>query len=57
MSYFEQVIVGGIADSPILDAFGRFRVSAPLTLFDGKTLTDTAPIKFSDAEVSGGWDE
>lgn len=34
------------------DAFSRFRISNPQTLFDSKQLFDNAPILY-DAEVSG----
>lgn len=35
------------------DAFGRLRVSDPITLFDGKCVIDEQPHLFDDAEVSG----
>ena len=41
------------ADGGISDAFGRFRVSNPVTLFDSKQLYDKAPL-FWDEETSGG---
>lgn len=43
---------GGAAQNT--DAFGRLRVSNPVTLFDGKTLGDSAPQYWDDVEVSGG---
>ena len=36
------------------DAFGRLRVSSPLTIFDSKQIADNQPLFFDDAEVSGG---
>lgn len=41
------------ADSPSIDAFGRWRVSNPETLFDSKQLVDAAPLVWDDQEVSG----
>lgn len=41
------------ADSPGTDAFGRARVSEPLTLFDSKQIFDNAPLFWDDQEVSG----
>ena len=35
------------------DAFGRFRVSNPETLFDSKQIYDNQPLFWDDAEVSG----
>lgn len=35
------------------DAFGRFRTSAPTTLFDSKQLYDDQPLLYDDQEVSG----
>jgi len=35
------------------DAFGRLRVSNPVTLFDSKQIFDNAPLFFDDSEVSG----
>ena len=35
------------------DAFGRFRVSDPHTLFDSKQLYDDQPLYWDDSEVSG----
>lgn len=40
-------------DSPSLDAFGRWRVSNPSTLFDSKQISDNAPLIFDDQQVSG----
>lgn len=41
------------SDSASLDAFGRWRVSNPSTLFDSKQLHDNQPLIFDDQEVSG----
>lgn len=41
------------ADSPSIDAFGRWRVSNPVTLFDSKQLYDNAPLFWDDQETSG----
>ena len=35
------------------DAFGRLRVSEPITLFDSKQLFDKAPLFWDDQEISG----
>ena len=40
-------------DSPSIDAFGRWRVSNPETLFDSKQLHDNLPLLWDDAETSG----
>jgi hypothetical protein len=36
------------SDSPSVDAFGRWRVSNPITLFDSKLLYDKAPLFWSE---------
>lgn len=41
-------------DSPSIDAFGRWRVSEPQTIFDSKQLYDNQPLFWDDQEVSGG---
>jgi len=41
------------ADSASIDAFGRWRVSNPSTLFDSKQLHDNQPLIFDDQEISG----
>lgn len=41
MSYFEKTQILS-ADSPSIDAFGRWRVSSPVTLFDSKLLTSSS---------------
>lgn len=43
--------LGGAHPPP--DAFGRLRVSEPLTLFDSKQIHDAAPLYWDDQEVSG----
>lgn len=40
-------------DSPSIDAFGRWRVSNPVTIFDSKQLYDNLPTFWDDAETSG----
>lgn len=40
-------------DSAAMDAFGRLRVSEPVTLFDSKQIFDNAPLFWDDREVSG----
>lgn len=52
MSFIEDQIIRA-ADSPSIDAFGRWRVSEPETLFDTKLILDNAPLRWDDAEVSG----
>jgi hypothetical protein len=41
------------ADSGSIDAFGRWRVSNPETLFDSKQLHNSAPLFWDDQETSG----
>lgn len=41
------------ADSPSIDAFGRWRVSEPVTIFDSKQVFDNLPLLYDDQEVSG----
>lgn len=53
MSYFENVNIKS-QDSFSIDAFGRWRVSEPETIFDSKQLYDNQPLFFDDSEVSGG---
>ena len=45
MSYFEKTRILA-ADSPSIDAFGKWRVSQPLTLFDSKQITDSGSFYF-----------
>lgn len=52
MSYFEQVSISG-SDSPTIDAFGRIRVSNPLTLFGSKLLTGKESDKWAE-KLTGG---
>lgn len=40
-------------DSPSIDAFGRWRISQPHTLFDSKQLHDNQPLFWDDSETSG----
>lgn len=42
------------ADSPSIDAFARWRVSNPETIFDSKQIFDAQPLFWDDQEVSGG---
>lgn len=41
-------------DTPLLDPFGRIRVSNPHTVFDSKQIFDNLPLVWDDSEVSGG---
>lgn len=41
------------ADSPSIDAFGRWRVSQVETIFDSKQVFDSLPLLYDDQEVSG----
>lgn len=41
-------------DSAAVDAFSRFRISEPETLFDSKQLFDSDPLIWDDQEESGG---
>lgn len=41
-------------DSPSIDAFGRWRVSEPFTVFDSKQIHDNQPLFWDDQETSGG---
>jgi hypothetical protein len=52
MSYFDQVAVQG-ADSPTVDAFGRWRVSDPVTTFDSTLQYNTNPLQWEDI-LNGG---
>jgi hypothetical protein len=42
-----------LSDSPDKDAFGRLRMSEPVTIFDSKQLHDNAPLFWDDSETSG----
>lgn len=52
MSYFEKIQVYS-ADSPSIDAFGKWRVSNPTTLFDAKNVVDTGS-SYSTTTFTGG---
>jgi len=52
MSNFSNVGVAA-QDSMSIDAFFRWRVSNPTTLFDSKQLYDNLPLVWDDQEVSG----
>lgn len=52
MSYFPKISVAG-ADCTTVDAFGRWRVSEPSTLFDSKLMLDSAPQFWDDQSISG----
>ena len=41
------------SDSPAVDAFGRWRISDPHTIFDSKLLGNSGPYTWDDVEVSG----
>lgn len=41
------------ADSPSIDAFARWRVSNPVTLFDSKQIHDNQPLFWDDSQTSG----
>jgi hypothetical protein len=42
------------ADGPSLDAFGRFRVSTPTTIFDSKQLHDKDPLRWAEKTSGAG---
>lgn len=50
---YQRVLVSG-DDTGSTDAFGRWRVSEPATLFDSKQLRDAQPLFWDDAETAGG---
>lgn len=52
MSYFEKTRILS-ADSPSIDAFGKWRVSQPTTLFDGKQVVDSGSFYFDIKTVGG----
>lgn len=52
MSFFEEVNIK-TADSPSMDAFGRFRMSFPVTLFESMMVFDAQPLIWDDAQLSG----
>ena len=41
------------ADTAVVDAFGRWRVSQPTTIFDNKQLWDSQPLFWDDQETAG----
>jgi len=53
MSYFNNVQIRA-ADSPSIDAFGRWRTSDVVTLFDSKQLYDTGSINWVTQIVGNG---
>jgi hypothetical protein len=52
MSLLRNVNISA-ADSPLIDPFGRLRVSEPFTIFDSKQIIDNLPLQWDDSEVSG----
>lgn len=52
MSYIENLSISA-ADSPSIDAFGRWRTSHAESIFDSKLILDAAPLRWDDAETSG----
>ena len=52
MSKFANVNIKA-QDSTSIDAFGRWRVSNPVTIFDSKLIHDAQTIFWDDSEVSG----
>jgi hypothetical protein len=52
MSYFEKTRILS-ADSPSIDAFGKWRVSQPTTLFDSKQVVDSGSFYFDIKTISG----
>lgn len=53
MSYFNQVGIQG-SDTFSIDAFGRWRISEPFTIFDSKTINDSGSL-FWDVSGSGNF--
>lgn len=51
MSYFEKTKILA-ADSPSIDAFGKWRVSNPTTLFDSKQIVDSGSFYFDIKTIS-----
>ena len=43
----------GFSDSPGRDAFGRLRVSSPVTIFTSKYLVDAQPLLWDDVQTTG----
>lgn len=52
MSYFEKNYILA-ADSPSIDAFGKWRVSQPTTLFDSKQIVDSGSFTFDTKNYGG----
>lgn len=50
-----QAIKG--ADSPSIDAFGRWRTSNPYTIFDSKQLFNSGTLVWDDQQVAGTWSQ
>lgn len=48
-----SVRIAFAGDNGVNDAFGRLRVSNPVTLFDSKQIFDNLPLFWDDQEVSG----
>lgn len=53
MSYFEKTHILS-ADSPSIDAFGKWRVSQPTTLFDSKQIVDSGSFVFDIKVYNSG---
>jgi hypothetical protein len=51
--YLAQPLQIKSGDSPSVDAFGRWRVSTPETLFDSKLNNDAQPLFWDDQQISG----
>ncbi len=52
MSYAEQTTISAY-DSPSVDAFGRWRISDPETLFDSKQIFDNQPLFWDESLETG----
>ncbi len=50
---WDRALYETFTDSPLLDAFGRLRTTAPFTIFNSKLLHDAAPLQWADAATSG----
>jgi len=53
MAYFAETGIKAV-DSASIDAFGRWRSSDPLTLFDSTNVVDTSPLLWNTITNSGG---
>lgn len=49
-----KTVLKPIIDPTVRDAFGRYRISTPQTLFDSKQLVDSQPLFWDDQQTSGG---